>query len=130
VTGVPRTIADHGNLELFMEQIKDFRQWMKANGYQNTPLAVTEFGILLSGQEGFSQEFIAQYLLQACAWLDEASDRGTGYPGDEHRLVQRWAWFSLSDPLFPAADLVDLELNRFTPVGEAYQAYTLPSRPE
>lgn len=128
--GVHRDIADHGSLDVFAMQIEDFRYWMKSHGYQDTPLAVTEFGVLLSDQEGFSQEFIAQYLLQACAWLDEAVDPETGYPGDEYRLVQRWAWFSLSDPIYPASDLADLELNRLTPVGEAYQAYTLPGRQE
>ncbi len=128
--GLTRELADHGSLDLFGAQIENFRQWMMANGYQNTPLAVTEFGILLSDQEGYSQEFIAQYLLQACAWLDEANDPISGYPDDEYRLVQRWAWFSLSDPLYPASDLADLELNRLTPVGEAYRAYMVPRQSE
>jgi len=130
VTAVPRAIVDHGSLDLFELQIENFRQWMKANGYQNTPLAVTEFGILLSDQEGYSQEFIAQYLLQACAWLDESNDPVTGNPGDAYRLVQRWAWFSLSDPLYPSSDLADLELNRLTLVGEAYRAHMLLSQSE
>lgn len=130
VTGIPRGISDHGSLDIFMMQIEDFRQWMEVNGYQNTPLAVTEFGILLSDQEGFSQEFIAQYLLQACALLDDVNNLATGFPGDEYRLVQRWAWFSLSDPIYPDSDLADLTLNRLTLVGEAYQAYTLSRQHE
>ncbi len=123
-TGVHRVVEDHGNLALFGEQIKAFRVWMKDRGYQNHPLAVTEFGILLSERDGYSQEFIAQYLLQSCEWLDSANDLDLGYAADEYRLVQRWAWFSLSDPLFPSSNLAELDLGRLTKIGQAYQGYS------
>jgi len=38
--------------------------------------------------------------------------------------VQRWAWFSLSDPLFPSSNLAELDLGRLTKIGQAYQGYS------
>lgn len=111
----------HGDLELFKQHLVDFRTWMKAMGYQNKPLAVTEFGILLPADFGYTDEVIANYLEESVRWLNEASDPSIGYAEDGDRLVQRWAWFSLADPIFPVADLADLETNDLTRVGEAYR---------
>lgn len=114
---------DHGDLTLFKDQLKRFRGWMKENGYQTVPLAVTEFGILLPVEFGYSPEITAQYLSDTFEWLDKTMDEDTGYPADGYHLVQRWAWFSLADDLYPVANLADLKSNRLTPVGAAFQAF-------
>ena len=115
----------HGDLDLFANQLIRFRQWMKTNGYQETPLAVTEFGILLPVEFGYTPVVTADYLSATFEWLDTAADAEIGYSSDAGRLVQRWAWFSLADEQFPVADLVDLKTRRLTPAGEAFQAFVL-----
>ncbi len=123
-TGLLIEPEQHGDLDIFKGQIMRFRGWMKAQGYQDKPLAVTEFGILLPEEFGYTDKVVADYLKATFAWLDSAADPETGYPLDEGRLVQRWAWFSLADENFPTADLVDLPKREFTPAGNAFQAFT------
>jgi hypothetical protein len=45
----PDTIchAEHDDMNLFVEQVERMRRWMKENGYQDTPLLMTEYGINL-----------------------------------------------------------------------------------
>lgn len=116
-------ISDHGRLDYFENQLRDFRTWMAQNGYRQTPLALTEFGILMPEEYGFPPEMVSQYLQDSFQILLELSDEQTGLPTDSNRLVQRWAWFSLADPNFPVSDLADLTNDRLTPVGEAYRAF-------
>ena len=116
---------DHGRLDLFEAQIIAFREWMTINGYRDTPLALTEFGILLGANDGYTPDIAAQYLQQTTSWLATATDERLGYPKDENRLVQRWAWFSLADIYFPTSDLANLEKDRLTVVGQAYRQNVL-----
>ncbi|MEZ4622665.1 MAG: hypothetical protein R2867_45200 [Caldilineaceae bacterium] len=101
------TPAQHDDLQLFAEQLITMRRWLAARGYRATPLYLTEYGILLSPQHGFDSERVRHFFLGAMAYLQQARDAATGYPADENRLVQRWAWFSLnfyafdSDPGVP-----------------------------
>jgi hypothetical protein len=113
--------ADHGNVQKFQEQLISFRRWMKERGYQNKPLAITEFGILLPQRYGYTPDLISRYLLDTCQWIENTEDKLTGYPGDDFRLIQQWNWFSLSDINFPVANLADLESKTLTPIGLAYK---------
>ncbi|MFH1905821.1 MAG: glycosyl hydrolase [Chloroflexota bacterium] len=112
-------------LDIFKEHIIAFRKWMAANGYRDKPLAVTEFGILLGVEDGYTPERIAQYLRESVSWLETAVDEELGYSLDGNRLVQRWAWFSLADRYFPVSDLANLEADTITIVGQAYREYNL-----
>lgn len=118
----------HGDIEIFKNQIVNFRSWMANNGFKGCPLAITEMGILLPEEFGFSEEVIGQYLETTFSWLNTASDPDVGYPLDEYRLVQRWAWFSLSDPEFPASDLVNLRDSQITRIGLAFSLFTARSQ--
>src|SRR5690606_12860944 len=40
-------VWQHGDFELFKNQIIAFRQWMADNDYRNVPLTVSEYGILM-----------------------------------------------------------------------------------
>lgn len=113
-------IEQHGDLEIFQRNIVAFRQWMKKNGYQSTPLAVTEFGILLPGQFGYTTEFIAVYLNKSISWLNSAVDINSGLEADDFHLVQKFAWFSLNDRIYPDANLADLTSNKLTKIGESF----------
>ncbi|MFZ2096209.1 MAG: hypothetical protein WAV05_06175, partial [Anaerolineales bacterium] len=97
-------VRDHDSIELFTSQLISFRQWMAGHGYQHTPLALTEFGILMPTSYGFPTESIANYLVQTFSWLYHAQDETIGYPEDGYHLVQKWAWFSISDPTYSSSD--------------------------
>lgn len=96
---------------------------MADNGYQETPLALTEFGILMPDTFGYTQYWISIYLKMSIGWLDSAKDDQIGYPPDDNHLVQRWAWFSLADPLYPSSDLATLGTDTLTLIGQAYREF-------
>jgi hypothetical protein len=114
-------INDHGRVDLFEAQIRSFRQWMEKNGYQDKPLALTEFGILMPASYGFPGETVADYMETTFTWLSQSRDESTGFPEDGYHLVQKWAWFSISDPTYPNSDLGDISTGRLTPLGETYR---------
>jgi hypothetical protein len=114
-------INDHGRVDLFEAQIRSFRQWMEKNGYQDKPLALTEFGILMPASYGFPGETVADYLETTFTWLSQSRDESTGFPEDGYRLVQKWAWFSISDPTYSNSDLGDLSNGKLTSLGENYR---------
>jgi hypothetical protein len=118
-------VSDHDRLDLFKDQIKLFRRWMLDRGYRNTPLALTEFGILMPEDYGFPLENVKKYMQDTFQWLQNAQDEVTGYPGDDNKLVQKWAWFSLSYDLYPAPNLADLKINKLTGLGETFREYVL-----
>lgn len=119
-SGTLYSIEDHADLELFKENIRQFRLWMNNNGYQNKPLAITEFGILLPAEFGSSPMLVANYLQESFKWLLGSIDKEIGYPADQDRLVQKFAWFSLADTVFPVADLADISAQTLTLTGEAF----------
>lgn len=118
--GLLYEIEEHGNIHFFQQNLINFRIWLKETGYQDTPLVVTEYGILLPSEFGYEQEFIADYLLKVNEWMIDAKDPDIGYPNDEYRLIQKFAWFSLADPNFPNSNLADLDEEILTIVGESF----------
>lgn len=122
-------VKDHGRIDLFEAQIVAFRDWMAVHGYQDKPLALTEFGILMPSSYGFPPELIANYLDSTFTWLYTTQDDKIGYPGDNHRLVQKWAWFSLSDPLYSSANLGDLSNGELTLIGKKVQEFVIQHAP-
>jgi len=122
-------IPDTGSVEDFEILIIKFRTWMADNGFQDTPLALTEFGILFSEDYGYTPEVVAEYLAQTFTWLDQAKDLLIGYPQDEYRLVQRWAWFSLFDKLYYASNLANYEADAVTDIGWEFRKFVEEQRP-
>jgi hypothetical protein len=116
-------------LDLFIQQIQAFRAWMAKNGYQQVPLALTEFGILMPADYGFTDSVKQQYLHDTFQWLSIATDAATGFSQDGNRLVQRWAWFSLSYDQLPNGNLADLKTEKLTPAGQAYHDFITGSQP-
>ena len=127
--GELREVSDHGRMDLFTQQIVAFRGWMAANGYRDTPLALTEFGILMPPEYGYSQQFDVQYLKESFSWLQSTTDDNIGLPEDGNRLVQRWAWFSLADKLYSAPDLAELPTGNLTELGKAFRDYVIQKKP-
>lgn len=104
--------AEHDDINAFAEQVLAMRRWMKDHGQQNKPLILSEHSILypyifdnpndpnecyLRDEYGncFSPERVTNFLHASGQYLENAADPALGYPHDEYRLVQRWAWFSV-----------------------------------
>lgn len=102
-------IEDHDSLELIEAQIRAMRAWMRARGEQDKELWITEYGILMPAEFGFSEERVAAFMADSFRLFDSLRDPQLGLPTDEHRLVQRWVWFSTGYPLYPTGDLFDLD---------------------
>ncbi|MCB0125442.1 MAG: hypothetical protein KDE58_24480, partial [Caldilineaceae bacterium] len=96
--GIPclSPLSEHGNITIFQERIVAFRQWMRANGYRNYPLIVSEYGILLTPFHGFSYPVVRDYMTASFDFMLNTTDSELGYPLDSNRLVQQFAWFSLN----------------------------------
>jgi len=126
----PATLSEHGNIETFKSRIRAFRQWMKANGYRDKPLIVTEYGILLSKYHGFPSSTVRSYMLASFDFLLNTTDSQTGLPSDGNRLVQEFSWFSLNFYEFNLTtgqglngNLFDHDSRQITPLGEAFESY-------
>jgi hypothetical protein len=117
-------VEDHDNLEIFRQHLHDFRDWMAANGYQERPLAVTEYGILMPVDFGYTPDVVAQFLLDTFPILMHEQSPN-GYPADANRLVQWWFWYSVYDnpDYYPTGNLYDPETQQLTPIGRAFADY-------
>ena len=120
-------IGDDDSLPIFRQQIVDFRRWMKSHGEQNKPLYVSEYGIPMPAEYGFGVQRVTDFMLGTFDTMLTAADSELGYPADGYRLVQRWAWFSLADDIYPTGNLVDMANGSPTPLGQAYAGYAAAS---
>jgi hypothetical protein len=100
--------AEHDDIDVFAEQVVAMRAWMASHGYRETPLILSEFGMLypyvddggscfLQDEFGncFTPPRVATFLQQSTAYLKNATSPTLGYPPDNNRLVQQWLWFSV-----------------------------------
>ena len=101
---------------------------MADRGYRDSPLVITEYGILMPRELGFGPDRVQQFMLGTFDFLLKARDPNTGLSSDEDRLVQQWAWFSLADPIYPNGNLTDPISNRLTPLGTTYRSYLISLR--
>ncbi len=99
-------VPDHGDIEIFKQQIRDFRQWMAVRGYRNTPLIVTEYGILMAPDydagngRKYDEAFVSEYMRGTFDFFRTATDSSIGYAADGNRLVQSWSWFGLNNYVY------------------------------
>ena len=130
-TGVLREVADNDRLDIFTQQIWDFRAWMAGKGYAGYPLIVTEFGILMPVEFGFDQARVNTFMDGAFAFLRTATSSAPGTlgdPTDGNRLVQRWAWFSLDVPPWNQTTNEGFNGNLFDPYTTSITSYGLNFR--
>ena len=123
--GMLYEVNDSDNLGIFGQQIIDFRRWMAQRGYQNYPLVVSEYGILMPEDFGFSPERVSAFMTGTFDYFLTATDPGLGHPADGYRLVQLWCWYSLDAPpdYYPTSNLFDPQTGAMTAVGKAWVAY-------
>ncbi len=120
--GMLYSIDDCDNLEIFRQQIWDFRRWMAAYGFRDRPLIVSEYGIPMPEDYGFPPERVIRFLRGTFEFFLAVADPSLGYPADSHRLVQRWCWYSLDAPddYYPTGRLFDPQTGAMTAVGEGW----------
>jgi hypothetical protein len=134
-------VHQHDNMELFRKQVVDMRTWMKVNGYQNKPLLLTEWSLLHTyvqlggGDCGIKDEFgncfvpgrVTNFLEASVEYLESAIATDLGYPLDNYRLVQQWAWFALDnlgDNQFTEGNpslMIDPSSGNLTQMGRKYR---------
>ncbi|MCB0105932.1 MAG: hypothetical protein KDE53_08480 [Caldilineaceae bacterium] len=127
--GMQYAIENHDDLDIFQANLLAFRQWMAANGYRDTPLIVTEYGILLPDL-AFPYPAVRTFMLGTFDYFLSATDESVGYPADANRLIQGWSWFSLNYPPFDPntlfghnGNLVEPNSGLILELGRDYSAY-------
>jgi hypothetical protein len=123
--GMLYELDDHTNMEIFRQNLRDFRAWMVARGYGDKPLVISEYGVLMPADYGFDAEHTAEFLRQTIEFFMTATDGNTGYAPDGNRLVQWWFWYGVWDVAdgYPAGNLYDADSNQLTPAGRVFSDY-------
>jgi len=98
-------VEDHDNLTLVEEQIRRMRAWMATHGQRDKALYITEYGILIPIEFGFTPSRVVKFMVGSFDLFTRSRDPEIGDPADDNRLVQRWVWFSTRDRLYPTGDL-------------------------
>lgn len=117
------TIDDHDRLDIFRQQLVEFRTWLAARGFRDKELIVSEYGALMPPDYGFPYERVRDFMLGTFDIMRTAADGSIGLASDGNRLVQRWCWYSLSDDRYPTGNLVDRETGEITALGRDFMAY-------
>ncbi len=120
------TIDDNKNLDLFIERIVRFRQWMFDNGYGGLPIMLSEYGILIPEDfEGFGFSEVNIFMNGSFDYMLSATDPVLGDPNDEYRLIQQFSWYSTgeSGDIYNGY-LFDKETQIISPMGINYANYT------
>ena len=122
--GVLHEIDDHKDHTIANQMIVDFRAFMNSRGYRQSPLAITEFGILLPADFGFEPEVVSNYMRNVVGFYLNTSN-GTGFSADGNKLVQQWFWFSLYDRTdeFAVGNLLASPTGGLTAIGNVYAGY-------
>ncbi|MFW5942240.1 MAG: hypothetical protein ACOCXI_10590 [Chloroflexota bacterium] len=118
-------IEDHLDMDIFRQNLIDFRRWMAQRGYGDRPLVVSEYGFLMPHDYGFSRADVAGFMTDTFDFFLTARDE-SGYAGDDNRLVQWWFWFMLSgapDDQYAPSFLYDRDSGDLTYLGRAYADY-------
>jgi hypothetical protein len=103
--GMNWEIDQHDDLGLVEQQIRTLRAWMVEHDQQAKPLWITEYGVLMPAEYGFDSERVRRFMLGSFDLLRTLRDPATGFSPDDHRLVQRWVWFSTDDVIYPTGNL-------------------------
>jgi hypothetical protein len=124
--GIDYAVDDADDVAILLDNIKAMRAWMKDRGYRDKPLIITEYGILWPTwfAPQYSPARVSHYMTETFDLFLFTKDAYLGYPADDYRLVQAWAWYSLSDDQQYNGYLFRSDSKTLSPMGEAYAAYT------
>jgi len=123
-------IRDGDNVDVFRNNLIAMRQWMKDKGEQDKPLIISEYGVLwpdwFADEDGhtFPPTRVSHFMTQTFDLFLNETYLDIGYPEDNYRLVQAWAWYSLSDDQHYNGYLFNSGSRQISPMGQEYAAYT------
>lgn len=126
--------AEHDDINIFIDQIVAFRTWMREHSEQIKPLIISEYSILYDytvdddDDDGvcigvkdefgncFTPERIKAFMAATFEFFETATDPELGYPYDNNKLVQQWAWHSMeTNGSGRSSNLLKKNYNRFEP---------------
>lgn len=129
-------IRDGDSIAIFRENLIAFRQWLKDKGQQDKPLIISEYGVLwpqyypgtevpFYDEDGrtFTPARVSRFMTETFEIFLYESYPSIGYPEDDHRLVQAWAWYSLSDDYYNGYLFHD-DSKELSLMGDTYADYT------
>lgn len=127
--GLRLGVQDNDDIELFKNQVIAFRTWLAERGYRETPVYLSEYGVLMPMHDypEFSYDRVNTFMNASFDFLLNATDPEIGYPADGNRLVQRFSWYSINDKYNHNGNLFDPALpaaSSTTPFGANFAAYT------
>ena len=128
--GIDYKIREGDDINIFRANLIAFRQWMKDKGQQNKPLIISEYGILwpdwLKDEDGrgWPPERVSRFMTRTFDLFLNETYPDVGYPADGYRLVQAWAWYSLSDDQQYNGYLFRSDSYEISPMGQTYATYT------
>ena len=148
--GLMLEIEDNADLEKLKGFVWAFRRWMKERGQQDKPLIISEYGVLMPSEylgktKDEGDEVVRRFMVESFDFFLETRDVELGYPQDQYRLVQRWAWYSLNEVPYQYSEalaawigfnggLFDWQEREWpgalTPLGQAFADYTRALREE
>ncbi|MBM4429576.1 MAG: hypothetical protein FJ026_04405 [Chloroflexi bacterium] len=111
MVGMLYTPQDNADPQIFQQLVIGFRQWMKTRGFQDKPLIISEYGVLMpsdilaDGNVAAGDQMVVHFMHTTFDFLVNARDTDLGYPEDNGRLVQQWLWYSLNDRPFDGVRL-------------------------
>jgi hypothetical protein len=122
------SIPDSLDIDILRQNLIAFRQWMKDKGEQNKPLVISEYGILwpnwlLDDYVPNPTASVSQFMVQTFDMLLYETYPDVGYPEDGYRLVQTWAWYSISETYYNGK-LFNPTTRQLTALGNTYANYT------
>ena len=117
-------IQETADIDLYVERIERFRQWMHDRGYRDKPLSMSEYGVLMPQDFGFDSDRVNAYMNATFEYMRTRTDPDLGYPRDGNRLVQNWSWYSVADLAAFNGWLYDPDTKDLSAMGENYAAYT------
>ncbi len=120
------TVEEGDDIGIFWDNIKAMRAWMKERGYQDRPLIISEYGVLWPTYFApqFTPQRVSRFMTRTFDLFLHEVDPEIGYPADDYRLVQAWAWYSLADDQQYNGYLFYSGSKAISPMGEAYASYT------
>lgn len=127
--GIDYPVRDADNIEIFRNNLIAFRQWMEGKGEQDKPLIISEYGILWpdwfkdEDGYGFPASRVNAFMTATFDLYLNESYPSVGYPADGGRLVQAWAWYSVSDDSYNG-NLFYSGHDILTSMGRNYANYT------
>jgi len=129
-------MRDNADPVIFRQLVTEFRQWMKDKGFQNKPLIISEYGVLLpsdylADDVATGDQRVIDFMRKTFDFLVNARDPSLGYPADDNRLVQQWLWYSLNGQPYDLATGLGfngslfsyLNPKRMTKFGVAFRTY-------